>query len=79
MDVEPGPSTTNGHRPHRHGHSGSTRFSNGNSNGSAAGALMTPPETADYVGFRPIYEGSRVDRRELVRLTVQSLREMGYE
>lgn len=40
---------------------------------------MTPPETADYVGFRPIYEGSRVDRRELVRLTVQSLREMGYE
>lgn len=37
------------------------------------------PEVADYVGFRPIYEGSKIDRQELVRLTMQTLKELGYE
>ncbi|PWN25950.1 WD40 repeat-like protein [Jaminaea rosea] len=75
MDIEAGPSS-NGHSHHRHG---STRFSNGKDTNGSTSASLPPPETADYAGFRPLYEGSRVDRRELVRLTVQSLREMGYE
>ncbi|CAO1634740.1 unnamed protein product [Parajaminaea phylloscopi] len=46
---------------------------------SASEAPRRHVETANYDGFRPIYEGSRIDRRELVRLTLQSLRELGYE
>ncbi|CAO1625466.1 unnamed protein product [Sympodiomycopsis kandeliae] len=42
------------------------------------GTLVTP-ESADYQGFRPIYPDSNVDRKELVRLTIQTLRDLGYE
>lgn len=91
---EAGPSTSSSTNGHHHHASRSSRFSNGGGTNGEGGSgssflsngessLSAPAErqaeTADYVGFRPIYEGSRIDRRELVRLTLQSLRELGYE
>lgn len=63
-----GSSNGNG-RSHENGLNGSSKAAGG----------MPPPETADYVGFRPVYPGSRIDRKELVKLSLQTLRELGYE
>ena len=50
-----------------------------NGNGSSSSSAFPPAETADYVGFRPVAEGSKIDRKEMVKLTIQNLRDLGYE
>lgn len=54
------------------GNSGSS--ANGHTNGHAHGTSQE-----DQLRFRPLYEGSRLDRTEFVRITLQSLKELGYE
>ncbi|KAJ9479338.1 Glucose-induced degradation protein 7 [Pseudozyma hubeiensis] len=51
--------------------------SNGPRNGKAAASLMD--DYAEVQAFAPLFPGSSIDRRELVKLTLQSLREMGYD
>ncbi len=51
--------------------------SNGHRNGKATSLAMD--EYADASSFKPLFPGSSIDRRELVKLTLQSLREMGYD
>ncbi|EST05149.2 WD40 repeat [Kalmanozyma brasiliensis GHG001] len=55
--------------------------SNGSSNGHRNGKAAAPTvdEYADVSAFAPLFPGSSIDRRELVKLTLQSLREMGYD
>lgn len=51
--------------------------SNGHRNGKAIASASD-----DYVeatAFNPLFPGSSIDRTELVKLTLQSLREMGYD
>lgn len=50
--------------------------SNGHSNGTGHVDAM------DYdgeSGFKPLWEGSDVDRREFVRIALQALEEIGYQ
>lgn len=68
----------------------STAHSNGvlhpTNNGSAC-AMMGEEEEGEEAAweatsrstFTPLYEGSPLDRREFLRLTLQSLRELGFE
>ncbi|KAI5479335.1 catabolite degradation protein [Pseudohyphozyma bogoriensis] len=85
IDLEPSPAgsgtasssaTTNGHAT-----------SNGHSNGVTSADIATSHakerlDAMDYdgdaSGFVPLYEGSDIDRREFVRLALQSLRDIGY-
>jgi hypothetical protein len=53
----------------------SSNSANGHTNGHAT---MTVPED-DGQAFRPLHEGSRLDRTEFIRITVQSLKELGFE
>lgn len=66
------------HSPIMKGASSSTANSgssaNGHTNGHAHGLAQE-----DQFSFRPLYEGSRLDRTEFVRITLQSLKELGYE
>lgn len=61
------------------GSSGSSKGSALSSAGSNGHGVAAQAESADYMGFKAIYEGSKVDRKELVRLTLQTLKELGYE
>ncbi|TKY89293.1 hypothetical protein EX895_001824 [Sporisorium graminicola] len=60
------------------GNSSSSSSSNGYRNGKAP-ASVAADEYADASVFSPLFPGSSIDRRELVKLTLQSLREMGYD
>ncbi|SPO24373.1 uncharacterized protein UTRI_03641 [Ustilago trichophora] len=62
-------------------HSAHAESSNGNGNGHRNGkaALSASDDYADASTFHPLFPGSSIDRRELVKLTLQSLREMGYD
>ena len=51
--------------------------SNGHRNGKIAATMVD--EYADAPAFSPLFPGSSIDRRELVKLTLQTLREMGYD
>ncbi|GAA5932775.1 uncharacterized protein JCM15063_002199 [Sporobolomyces koalae] len=63
-------------------------LANGHSNGSSLGGkdiVMSPSRAVTDArhydgedGFVPLYEGSVFDRREFVRLALQTFREMGY-
>lgn len=55
------------------GTASSSSSANGHSNGHATITLQ------DEQGFRPLHEGSQLDRTEFIRITLQSLREMGFE
>lgn len=56
---------------------------NGHSNGGAGmqeGEVMMT-DAMEYVGgvaFKPLWEGSQVDRREFVRLAMQTFKDLGY-
>jgi len=52
----------------------STSSGNGHTNGLAN---LDMPNDQD--GFKPLYEGSRLDRTEFIRITLQSLKELGFE
>jgi hypothetical protein len=54
----------------------STSITNGNGHTSKT-PVLSLQENQD--GFRPLFEGSRLDRTEFVRITLQSLKELGYE
>ncbi|CBQ73248.1 conserved hypothetical protein [Sporisorium reilianum SRZ2] len=58
--------------------SSSSSSSNGHRNGKAP-VSAAADEYADAPIFSPLFPGSSIDRRELVKLTLQSLREMGYD
>ncbi|SPO23831.1 uncharacterized protein UTRI_03641_B [Ustilago trichophora] len=62
-------------------HSEYAESSNGNGNGHRNGkaAASASDDYADTSTFHPLFPGSSIDRRELVKLTLQSLREMGYD
>ncbi|KAJ1026768.1 hypothetical protein NDA16_002065 [Ustilago loliicola] len=55
--------------------------SNGASNGHRNGKSIatSSDDYAEVAAFTPLFPGSSIDRRELVKLTLQSLREMGYD
>ncbi len=55
--------------------------SNGSSNGHRNGKAVAfaNDDYADARAFSPLFPGSSIDRRELVKLTLQSLREMGFD
>jgi len=48
-------------------------------NGNGVGNGTTPLEDLDEGKFKPMFEGSSVDRREFIRLTLQSLKDLGYQ
>lgn len=54
---------------------------NGSSNGHRNGkpAVSALEDYSDAPAFSPLFPGSSIDRRELVKLTLQSLREMGFD
>lgn len=54
--------------------SSSKSATNGHTNGHSLSATHE-----DQHIFRPLYEGSRLDRTEFVRIALQSLKELGYE
>ena len=54
--------------------SGSSSSGNGHANGNGVVGMHD-----DQQSFRPLYEGSQLDRTEFVRITMQSLKELGYE
>jgi hypothetical protein len=58
---------------HSNGGSGSSN-TNGHSNGLATVDIPHPGDV-----FKPLYEGSRLDRTEYIRITLQSLKELGFE
>ncbi|UZJ55348.1 hypothetical protein CBS101457_004668 [Exobasidium rhododendri] len=57
---------------HRNGSNVSS--ANGHTNGHAIVDIPTIDEA-----FKPLYEGSRLDRTEYIRITLQSLKELGFE
>lgn len=38
-----------------------------------------PLEDPDEANFKPMFDGSSIDRREFIRLTLQSLKDLGYQ
>lgn len=59
--------------PSRNGHG------NGSSGGNEAGRRTDAMEYEEgEIEFKPLWQGSDIDRREFVRLTMQTLMEMGY-
>lgn len=50
----------------------------GNGNGYHNGLGILDTQDID-AGFKPLYEGSRLDRTEFIRITLQSLKELGFE
>ncbi|KAM0755447.1 hypothetical protein T439DRAFT_375809 [Meredithblackwellia eburnea MCA 4105] len=61
--------------------------SNGHGNGHTNGAVL-PDNTENRIdamdydgerGFKPLWPGSELDRREFVRITLQALRDIGYD
>ncbi|CDU26433.1 uncharacterized protein SPSC_06627 [Sporisorium scitamineum] len=58
--------------------SNGSNSSNGYRNGKAP-VSAPADEYTDASVFSPLFPGSSIDRRELVKLTLQSLREMGYD
>ena len=64
------------------GHSG-VEMENGHSNGAARTeeGESTMTDAMDYAQgavFKPLWEGSQVDRREFVRLAMQTFKDLGY-
>lgn len=56
------------------GHLNGNSSSNGHTNGHS-----TLQEEQQQQGFRPLHEGSHLDRTEFIRITLQSLKELGFE
>lgn len=71
-------STSNGQSADSPAHA---ELSNGNGNIHRNGKapISSMHDYADATSFHPLFPGSSIDRRELVKLTLQSLREMGYD
>ncbi|KAL8286124.1 hypothetical protein RQP46_004612 [Phenoliferia psychrophenolica] len=68
---------TNGHHPA----SSSASHGNGNGNGATELEVESVTDAMDYEHgevFKPLWEGSDIDKREFVRLTLQALKEIGY-
>lgn len=62
-----------------------TTNGNGHKNGFgevAVGEVKRQLDVDEYeeagITFKPLWKGSEIDRREFVRLTMQTLQEMGY-
>lgn len=75
-------STSNGRASGAAEHAASYLESGGSSsNGHRSTRPPAAPvdDYADAAVFTPLFVGSPIDRRELVKLTLQSLREMGYD
>lgn len=58
---------------------------NGHTNGFGSGTVGEVKRQLDVeeyeeagLSFKPLWKGSEIDRREFVRLTMQTLEEMGY-
>lgn len=51
---------------------GNSSSSNGHTNGHSS-------SQEEQQGFRPLHEGSHLDRTEFIRITLQSLKELGFE
>lgn len=49
---------------------------NGSANGHSNGHSSSQEEQQT---FRPLHEGSHLDRTEFIRITLQSLKELGFE
>lgn len=65
--------------------SNGVRRNGSSSNGSALNRDATTLEDSDdghddhASAFTPLYHGSSIDKREFIRLTIQSLKELGFE
>jgi hypothetical protein len=73
-------SSSNGLNGSTHTNGGAAASSNGSVSSAAAAVRPRADKVlADDSLFHPLYEGSSLDRRELIRLAMQTLTEMGYE
>ncbi|EPQ30427.1 uncharacterized protein PFL1_01953 [Pseudozyma flocculosa PF-1] len=80
-----GSSSTNGHLAERGESSSAARATELASNGTGNGVKSSLSDSDDddlgrqEAAFVPLWPGSAIDKRELVRLTLQSLRDLGFE
>ncbi|KAN0064822.1 hypothetical protein ACQY0O_001879 [Thecaphora frezii] len=74
-------STANGHQTEAAESGRAGRLADAASRGSGNGVRLnlTEADDNDEREFVPLWPGSTIDKRELVRLTLQSLRDLGYE
>ncbi len=80
-------STGSGVAHESHVYSPGSGARHGATSGGSASVVVSGPSTsalamglpADDGQFKPIYEGSTIDAREFVRITMQSLRDLGFE
>lgn len=76
IDVDDSSSSAPAGLPAANGHAESA-----SSNGHDSGAAPVHTDAMEYEGgiaFKPLWDGSQVDRREFVRLALQAFKEIGY-